>query len=335
MAWLRRGGSGRFFRAGRERVLSLSHRWFVTGAFRGLLGRDPDDAGMRHFVRELSRGQTTREQVMHHIGHSGEGAASVLFSSGIRDHIAEFSALRAGAPPTARPVCFLHPMKCGGTALTLGLSLLADPWPRLLDVWVDQLVCLPQPLLAQAMLVTGHLPYGTLALLPKDTAACTVVREPVARTLSHFTHVRTHGRQMQLTLEEFVSSQRWRPVWVDYQARHLAVDVPVEEAWQGRHAGLLQELVDAPLSVTVDELTERALERLDAVELVGISDDLDALVRRVAEFWGKSPPPPVPRSNESLLTVAADEVTDHVRELILEGTRADAALYQQARERAE
>src|SRR4051812_5489542 len=156
-AWLRRDGRGRFFRATRERLFSGSHRTFVAQAFRGLLDREPDAVGLRHFVRELTRGYTTREQVLRHIGQSAEGAATVLLGPGIRDHVRDFSALRAGVPESARPVCFLHPMKCGGTALTLGLSTLADPWPRLLDVWVDQLVCLPQPLLAQAMLVTGHL----------------------------------------------------------------------------------------------------------------------------------------------------------------------------------
>src|SRR5205823_1524957 len=138
------------------------------------------------------------------------------------------------------------------------------------------------------------LPYSALALLPKDAAVCTVVREPVGRTLSHFAHVRTHGRQMELTLDEFVTAPRWRAVWTNFQARQLAVDVPVEEAWQGSWTGTLQELLDAAPNVDEPELTERALERLTAIEFVGVTADLDGVLQRVAEFWGKSAPPALP-----------------------------------------
>jgi hypothetical protein len=332
MAWLRRDRTGRFFRASRERAFAVSHRAFVTSAFRGLIDRDPDDAGLRHFVHELARGRTTREQVLGHIGHSGEGAASVLLGPGLREHVAEVVALRSAVPNGTRPLCFLHPMKCGGTALTMGLSLLAGPWPKLLDVWVDQLVCMPQPVLANAMLVTGHLPYSALAVLPAETAVCTVVREPVARTLSHYAHVRTHGRQMDLSLEEFVSADRWRSVWVNYQARQLALDVPVEEAWQGRLAGTggLQEVLDAEPDIDEDELTERALTRLRKIDVVGVADDLDAVAASVAELWGKPAPPLLVPSNESLVTVPPSDVTDRVRVLIEQGTAADAALYREA-----
>jgi hypothetical protein len=332
MAWLRRDRTGRFFRASRERAFAMSHRAFVASAFRGLLDRDPDDDGMRHFARDLARGRTTREQVLGHIGHSGEGAASVLLGPGLRDHVAEVTALRAAVPDGTRPLCFLHPMKCGGTALTVGLSLLADPWPKLLDVWVDQLVCMPQPILANAMLVTGHLPYSALTLMPAETAVCTVAREPVDRTLSHFAHVRTHGRQMGLSLEEFVTSERWRAVWVNYQARQLALDVPVEDAWHGRlkGTGALQDQLDAAADVDDDELTERAVTRLRKIDVVGVADDLDAVAARVAETWGKPVPPPLPRSNESLVTVPNADVSARLRSVIEQGTVADAALYREA-----
>src|SRR5213078_1576758 len=95
----------------------------------------------------------------------------------------------------------------------------------------------------------------------------------------------------------------------NFQARQLAVDVPVEEAWQGSWTGTLQELLDAAPNVDEAELIgrarERALERRTAIEFVGVTADLDGVLQRVAEFWGKPAPPALPRSNESLVTVAA------------------------------
>jgi hypothetical protein len=137
---------------------------------------------------------------------------------------------------------------------------------------------------------------------------------------------------MDLSLEEFVGSERWRPVWVNYQARQLALDVPVEDAWKGRLKGTggLQDLLDAAPDIDGDELTERALTRLRKIDVVGVADDLDAVAARVAEVWGKPPPPPLPRSNESLLGVRDGDVTEEVRAAIVEGTAADAAIYREA-----
>jgi hypothetical protein len=226
-------------------------------------------------------------------------------------------------------------MKCGGTALTHGLSVLAAPWPRLIDVWLDQLVCMPRPLLERAVLVTGHLPFPVLELLPPGTVALTVLRDPVERTLSHYGHVRTHGGRPDLTLEEFIGSEAWHPAWVDYQARQLACDVPVGEAWLGRFpAGdSLQALVDAPFTIDRVELAELATKRLAALDVVGVADDLDAVARRVAELWAKPVPAPLYRANENLAPVATSNLSSSLRDEIRRGTEVDAQLYELARER--
>jgi hypothetical protein len=331
--WLRGGAHGRLLRSTREHTVSLRDRMFVSSTFRALLGREPDEAGLRRYLAELASGRTTREQIVEHIGRSAEAAARVVEGPGLRDHVADWRRQRAAVGPGLRPVCFLHLMKSGGTALAAGLSELAEPWPRLIDIWIDQLVCVPLPLLSSAMLVTGHLPYGAMGLLPLETAAATVVREPVGRTLSHFAHVRTHGRQRELSLEEFVCSPSWRPVWVNHQTRQLAHDVPVVEAWTAGFTDSLQELLDAEPATPDAELLPVALERLDGMELVGVTEHLDALLARIAAFWGKSPPPPLGRANESLRPVRRADVPDGLVAEIERGTQADAALHARAAER--
>jgi hypothetical protein len=227
-------------------------------------------------------------------------------------------------------------MKCGGTSLTYGLSQLAEPWPRLLDIWVDQLVCLPRPMLANTMLVSGHLPYATLGLLSPETATCTVLRDPLDRTLSHLAHLRIHGGRPDLGLDEFVHDELWHPFWVDYQARQLAVDVPVEDAWLGRPiaTATLQAHFDADPGLSADDLYARATQRLEKIDLVGVSDDLDQVLRAVAALWRKPPPPPAPRMNPTAAGRPATEVPDHLRAAILAGTEVDRQLYTRARERA-
>jgi hypothetical protein len=226
-------------------------------------------------------------------------------------------------------------MKCGGTALTHGLSALAEPWPRLIEVWVDQLVCMPRPLLERTMLVTGHLPFPVIELLPPATVLLTVLREPISRTLSHYAHLRTHGGRPDLTIDEFIGGDVWRPAWANYQARQLACDVPVGEAWLGRFpAGTtLQAMIDAPFGVDDVELVERATKRLAAIEVVGVADDLDAVLQQVAALWEKPAPTPLYRTNESLAPIRAADLSDSLVDEIRRGTAVDAQLYELARGR--
>jgi hypothetical protein len=320
----------------RARLTFFIHRAFVASAYRALLGRQPDPEGQRHFVRQLLRAEAGMEDIMRTMAHSPEAARWTVLGPGIRDYVAEAVEARHAIDTDLRPLCFLHIMKSGGTSLTYSLSSLAEPWPRLLDVWVDQLVVVPRPMANSMMLVTGHLPYGTLALLSPETATCTVLRDPLDRTLSHYAHIRIHGGQPKLTLEEFVHDEQWRLQWVDYQARQLGVDVPIEDAWLGRPIGApsLQARFDADPGLTPEDLLSRASQRLEKIDIVGVSDDLDQVLRAVAALWRKPAPAPAPRMNPTASRRPAAEVPEHLRAAILAGTEVDRVLYEQARERA-
>ncbi|MCU1485010.1 MAG: hypothetical protein JWN67_1756 [Actinomycetia bacterium] len=332
--WLRAGPWGRFLRAAREQWQAPSQGRFVDAGYRAILERDPDATGRAHYVRGLRTGSVTRESVLRHLDESAEAARVALERPGMQDHLRRFSEAADAVPAGLRPVCFLHTMKCGGTALTHGLTAMCDPWPRLIELWTDQLLCMPRPLLERTMLVTGHLPYPVVELLPANTALLTVVREPVSRTLSHLAHLRTHGERPDLTLDAFLHDEAWHPMWRNYQARQLACDVPVGEAWLGRlPAGTLQARIDGPITIGDDELVERATKRLATIDVVGVADDLDAVLRRVAELWQKPAPAPLDRANESLAPLRSSEVPAALLDEIRHHTEVDAHLYDLARQR--
>lgn len=326
---MRAGLHGRVLRAARERLLAGGHRRFVTSGYRALLDREPDPEGLAHYVHGLRSGTLTREAVIRHLAQSGEAARVELLRPGFVDHVRGFATAADDVPAAARPVCFLHIMKCAGTSLTTALSELADPWPRLLDVWADQLVCLPGPLLQRSMLTSGHLPYPVLDLLPPTTAAVTVLRDPVDRTLSHLAHLRTFGRRPDVTLEQFVGADEWRPSWVNYQARQLASDAPVGDAARGHFpaGATLQALVDRPWADGDAALDARARARLATIDVVGTVEDLDAVVGAVAAIWHKPQPAPVPRANEGLVRVRRAEVPESLLAEIRRHTAVDAALH--------
>lgn len=329
----REGRLGNALRAARELVQGPNHRAFVDAAYRALLWREVDEVGRQSYVGDLWRGRRSRFTVLREVAQSPEAAKHMMFGPGFREHVQAVAVNGRNVGVDVPPVLFLHPMKCGGTALAQGLSKLADPWPRILDAWVDQLVCFPRPMLANVKLLTGHLPYGAVEVLPANAKTLTVVREPVGRTLSHFTHLRTHGGEAELTLERFVRDPAWHRHWVDYQARQLAADVPVGAAWAGDWTTRLQDLVDG-LVLPDDELRERSLARLAAVDLVGVNDDLLAVVRAVAELWEKPAPAALERENTSTAPLRKADVAPELLAEIEAGTRIDAELYAAAQVRA-
>jgi len=289
----------------------------------------------------------SRAELLTDVAGSAEAARQLVYAPGVRLLVEEFWQRRqeAGA---VRPLYFLHIMKTAGTALTYALEQMATDWPRLTDLLVDHLVCLPPPLLTQALLIAGHLPYEALRLLPSGGAVCTVLRDPVQRTLSHHAHVNATRGSTNISLQEFITSDTWRPLWVNYQARQLLHEVGLAEAWS-RYSPVatgsralseadtrfpLQSRFDTGLLAgDDDELLAAGLIRLDSIELVGVTEAIPTLLERVTELWDRPAPVAVPRLRVSPHRADLDDVPAATLADIRAGTAVDAALYERARER--
>ena len=212
---------------------------------------------------------------------------------------------------------FLHMQKTAGTALWRRLKQHFEPssvYPgpddgappasvlsveHLLDRWTVRR--------AQIAIVTGHFPLCTLELLGGSFTTLTILRDPVERTLSAL-------RDLQARSPEL----RGAPL-------ELIYDDPVR-------ASLLRNHMVQMLSLTVDEMSEgalsrveltrehldRAQERLMAIDVVGFQDRFEAfcaeLTRRFA--WDLGPPifmnrtSPVPISDDLRRRVADDSALD-------------------------
>ncbi|HZU75061.1 MAG TPA: DUF4214 domain-containing protein [Acidimicrobiales bacterium] len=324
----------------------------VSALYGGLLDRAPDPLGLAHNLGLLEAG-TDLTSLVRGMRRSPEVSAAFLRSADLAE--VGPNLWRGRVRRTSEPlVYFCHIMKTGGTALVEAMAAVAGDRFCLTQIFLDHLVLIPSVVLRQASLVSGHLGMEALELLPADTVTVTVLRDPLERTLSHYAHVLADpalsGEAAGLSLEEFCTDRRWKPLSSNFQARSLVQRIALAGAWTDYspeerlaalehapvHANLpLQSLFDlGPLPVGAGELGPAARAALDGIEHVGVSERLDDLWASVARVWDISEPVPPPQSNVSAERLRAERLAPSLRRQILENNAVDLELYEQARRRA-
>jgi hypothetical protein len=310
--------------------------------YRAVLGRAPSPEERAAMRRKASDGAGWGE-LMAGLEASDEGVdravarmAPVLESKLRRQ-------FHDGRPPAPRLV-FLHIMKVGGTSL----SDLFQRWVGVdrcrVHIFVDDLILTSPLLLNQLQFLAGHFPYEALAVVPPPYSTLCVLREPVARTLSHYSQLRAARAQYRdLSLDEFVFSDEFDVPSGNYQARQLGHEVGLAEAWRSftpdielRAAGgrpeqgyPVQALFDStPLRVDEQTLLHNAQSNLARIDFVGVTESLDAVGAAVARLFGASPEPPE-RLNASV-PMDRQDIDSRILRRIEERTALDRELYETA-----
>ena len=326
----------------------------IDALYRGLLDRPAEASGLRFHLELLERGSGL-DAVVYGIGHSREYFETWLRAGDLPALVANVWRSRHEHRDEP-PIFLLHIMKTGGTALSESLRLVAGNRFCLTQVFLDHVVALPSVVLEQSSLVAGHLGIEGLDLLPEGTVSATVIRDPFERVLSHYAHVLADpalgSETAALTLEEFVHAPRWRSYCQDFQARSLVHRVGLQSVWrdgspEDRLAALpgdvrpaaprlpLQNVFELePMVLSGEELRKAAVDSLEGIEVVGVSDAVDDVFARLARIWSIVEPPAVPRLNVSARRLVEEEVPPSLRVAIIEANSVDFALYEHARSRA-
>lgn len=203
------------------------------------------------------------------------------------------------------PVFFMHIPKTAGMSMRQYLDnqyhqteiCPAERWQDLLDLERD---------VESYRLVRGHFRYNLRGLVAPGARMLVVLREPLQRTVSALRHLsrdpnfhQTYEMAKHLSLGEMIRHPQIMAMQRDVQARFLCASRPADEVTAYLDNARSRN-IDADAGDHENPPTfHLAADRLEAIDFVGITEDLGALVTTMAQEMTFHPPTHFPVINEN------------------------------------
>jgi hypothetical protein len=185
----------------------------------------------------------------------------------------------------ARRFFFVHIMKTGGA--TFRQHVYANfgegevyPVPKVEDMdraWlVDYVLGLPEARRNRFRAYAGHFPFVVTELLPGDFVTMTIVRDPVARTISYLKHCkRYHDHHRDLSLDEIYQDTFHFDCFIhNHQTKIFSMRV----------GDKLESYMDR---IDVDEeRLELAKANLEKIDVLGLNEHYPAFLDQLRDRYG-------------------------------------------------
>jgi hypothetical protein len=239
---------------------------------------------------------------------------------------------------TRGPLFFMHIPKTARMSMRQYLSdqyhpheiCPAERWHDLLDGGRD---------VASYRLVRGHFRYNMRELVAPDARMLVVLREPLRRTVSALRHLgrdpnfhHTYRIAKDFTLSEMIRHPAIMAYQRDVQARFPSASMPPAAV-----TAYLRDAVARGEDVDAGDLEEppdfqRAADRLETIDFVGITEELGTLVSTMAWDMNFHPPLYFPCINENPDRMdPLSGLTEAELEIVREHNQIDLQLYELAR----
>jgi hypothetical protein len=229
---------------------------------------------------------------------------------------------------------FIHVMKTAGTTFVQQLreQFPAEAmYPARTRDWIGEhdydvyiniprLLALPPERRAEICVYTGHFPYYVTELIDPNLATLTVLREPIARTISVLKHFkRVEERFRSCSLEEIYGDRQIFRFFVEnHQTKVFSLDASDNE--QAINCGLTLD----------DARFDRACANVARVDLLGLTEAYDDFVRTAQHRFGWWPDG-VDLDIRTNLSTEDWDVAPGFRDRIAADNAYDVAFYEYAR----
>ncbi len=233
--------------------------------------------------------------------------------------------------------------KTAGVAFTSTLAEGIAPERRLLQVRNYRLLLPVLDSLPDLDLLAGHLPLAIAPLLRRPSRTITFLRDPLERTLSAFRHIERspHHNSHRLLVEEAPSlgEALRHPIlrfhFLSPYTRMLGADGAAIAAAHPRGPAALAEAL-ASLQLDVEPTVEtlhRALAAVNALDLIGLTEDMQLDGPRCLAVLRQRPDAWVPRLNAAPTAALAKDLPVGLRQEMAAALRDDLLVWEAARDR--
>jgi hypothetical protein len=192
-----------------------------------------------------------------------------------------------------------------------------DPDMQIANMAIDYLTGLPPERRARIRVYTGHFPYVAAELVGGDLVTVTILRDPIARTISYLKHCkRYHEQHRSLPLEEIYEDPFNFPTLIkNHQAKLFAM---TPEDQPESYLDMIE--ID-------DRRLEVAKENVERVDVLGLREHFPDLLEEMSRRYGWR------FGNVDDRHVSAEsKISDSFRRRIAEDNAADVDFYEHARQ---
>lgn len=230
---------------------------------------------------------------------------------------------------------FLHIPKTAGRSVRAFLQSHFDWKDACPGTVLPDLYSLPTAEVEKWRLFCGHYGRYIHRLLSRPPVEITFLRDPIARSVSHYRDLKTREGTWLYeyvnshSFDEFVLDPTTSTELMNLQTRYLALD-DIENDYFGYSHQREHDLPGLTAKFTGDALLERAIRNLDAMAFVGLQERFDESLQLLAATFGWTPPRVAPRENIGKAPFDPATISERGMERLREIAALDQRLYDHA-----
>lgn len=227
---------------------------------------------------------------------------------------------------------FLHIPKTAGRSVRAYLENRFDWGLSFPGTVLPDMYGKPAGELARWRLFCGHYGRYIHRLLPTRPVEITFLRDPVARSVSHYRDLKRregtwlHKFVNEHSFDEFVMDPVTSTEVMNLQTRFLALD-DIDEDYFGYSRQREDDLEGLVAKFTGEALFDRAAAHLESMPFVGLQERFDESLALLAATFGWAPPGEAPRVNTAQAPFDSSSISDRAMERLREITALDQRLY--------
>ncbi|MCC8401250.1 chondroitin 4-O-sulfotransferase [Paraburkholderia sp. MMS20-SJTN17] len=220
------------------------------------------------------------------------------------------------------PIFFIHPPKCGGSTVISFFDLNKGNDRFVNFVWDQDGWESCRAKLLETQVGGGHLPYGIHRVIKHPVNYCTILRDPLARQISHYLYA-ANGKNGEVTRGVSVSMPEALA-----QQGVLSLDEWVSESLGGRN--LFVQMLSGEPAVNEASLAVAQINLREQISTVGVCEEMSEFLLRLCGSTGMKLPFYFETNRTNGAPKGHAQVSEAARQKFIEDNSLDYALFRDA-----